>query len=154
MSCLGNILLVEDNNSICSVYAHILEDTGYFIKYANNGKYALECFKSTPFEVILCDFNLPDIDGIKLIKKIKEMDRDIYSILFTASSSDEIEASALVSGIDDFILKPCNEGRLLIGIKRGLEIRKDRIYKRAIGEKLLELSYLTEEYIGRGIKGY
>ena len=146
MHFLGKILLVENNVSICSVYASILKDEGYFLKYTNTGKGAMELLENNAFDIAICDFYLPDINGISLAKKIKERDENIYSILFTAASSDKIEIEALASGINDFILKPCGDGRLLLGIQRGIEIRKDRIYRKLIGNKVTELSHLVEEY--------
>jgi len=145
---LGKILFIEDSNSICNVYAHILREAGYYLEYATNGQEALKLLENDSFEVVICDFYLPDTNGIQLINTIKRKDKTVYSILFTSSSSDETETEALNNGIDDFILKPCPKDRLLIGIKRGLEIRQEHIYRELIGQKILELSQLTKKYTG------
>jgi DNA-binding NtrC family response regulator len=139
------ILFIEDRENICSIYAHILKEAGYPLKYATNGKKALELLKHHCFEIVICDYYLPDTNGIKLLKKIKQEVDNIYSILFTASSSNEIEINALYSGVNEFISKPCNKERLLISIKRGLEIRMERIRKILLEKKILELSKLTTE---------
>jgi DNA-binding NtrC family response regulator len=139
------ILFIEDKDSICNIYAYILKDAGYPLKYAANGKDVFKLLEHNQFAIVVCDYYLPDTNGIELIKTIKEKQEHIFSILFTSSSSDEIETKALNSGIDEFILKPCNKNRLLISIKRGIEIRRERIRKNILESKVLELSKLVTQ---------
>ncbi len=139
------ILFIEDRETICNIYAHILKDAGYALKYATNGEKAFESLKHNNFEIVVCDYYLPDTNGLQLLSKIKQKEEHIYSIMLTSSSSNEIEIKALCNGIDDFILKPCNKERLLISIKKGLDIRMERIRKTLLENKILELSKLATQ---------
>lgn len=137
------ILFIEDKDSICNIYAHILKEAGYSLKYVTTGKKALELLNLHRFEVVVCDYYLPDTNGIKFLKEIKQKHENIYSILFTSVSSEEIEIKALDSGVDDFIQKPCNKERLIVSIKRGLTLRMERIQRVLLINKIGELSALT-----------
>jgi len=137
------ILFIEDKDSICNIYAHVLKESGYSLKYATSGEKALELLNQYNFEIVVCDYYLPDTNGIKLLNKIKQIKENIYSVLFTSVSSGEIEIKALGNGVDDFIQKPCNKERLIISIKRGLMLRMERIQKILLINKINELSALT-----------
>lgn len=143
---LGSIIFVDDSDSICRVYARILEDADYFVRYATTGKQALELMACNMFEVVVCDYNLGNVSGLELIDSIRRIDKNIYSILFTSNSSDDIEEKALACGVNDFILKGCNIGRLLVGIKKGMKTRQEWLYRDLMEKKILELSQLTQEY--------
>ncbi len=144
---LGRILLIEDSDSICTVYAHVLREVGFALTYVTCGREALDILEKQLFEMVICDYCLPDTDGIQLVSTIKSKDENIYTIMLTSSSSKGIEEKGLASGIDDFILKPCKLDRLLLGVKRGMEIRRARVYRNVIEEKMTELSGLKNKYL-------
>ena len=137
------ILFIEDRESICNIYSHILKDAGYALKYATSGEKAIELLKHHNFEIVVCDYYLPDTNGIQLLNEIKQKEEHLYSIMLTSSSSNEIEIKALCNGIDDFILKPCDKKRLLISIEKGLKVREEKIRKGLLEKKIFELSELT-----------
>lgn len=100
------ILVVEDENSIREVEAAYLKRSGYSVLEAEDGKKAFEMFKTETPDLVLLDLNLPEIDGINLCKKIREINKSIPIIMVTARVEEIDEIIGLEIGADDYIKKP------------------------------------------------
>jgi len=91
-----NLILLEENTKMMG-----LEPITFM-----NPLEALEYAKTHTVDVIVSDFNMPRMDGVELIQKIKEIHPDILSIMITASDANEVRLKALESGVSDFLNKP------------------------------------------------
>lgn len=120
----GAILVVDDEEDACRTLRAILEKEGYAVDTAQSGQEALEKIAAKSFDVVLADFMMPKIDGLELLKKIKEGCPDAAEILFTAHGSIDSTISALQDGVDDYILKPFDTDYLKSSIARVLEKAK------------------------------
>ena len=101
------LLVVEDNTSSKILLRRILKDAGYDVDTVYNGIEALEKLKSENYDAVLTDWMMPELDGIGLIKKIRNtLVNQPVIIVITALSSSEARHEALNSGADDFIAKP------------------------------------------------
>ncbi len=78
------ILIVDDQEPIRMLYKSELEEEGYDVTIAPTGKYALEIFQKETFDIVTLDILMPDIDGISLLRKMKEQKPDIPIIMSTA----------------------------------------------------------------------
>lgn len=113
-----HILLVDDNESIRKHMTLILKKHG-FNKFdeAEDGYVAIEKIKkkAIPYDLILCDMNMPVISGIDVLRSIKEEDRwsKIPFIMVTTESNKEILVKAIKAGVSDFVAKPVNEELLM-----------------------------------------
>jgi len=117
------ILIVDDEPSICSGLKMSLETEGYSVDVAFSGKTGLDnCKKITP-DVTVLDLRLPDIDGIVMLKEIKEIDEDIIVIMITAFGDTRDAVEAVKNGAYDFITKPFDVNELKISINRALKER-------------------------------
>lgn len=117
------ILIVDDETSICSGLKMSLEAEGYSVDVAFSGKAGLDnCRKITP-DVTVLDLRLPDIDGIAMLKEIKEIDEDIIVIMITAFGDTRDAVEAVKNGAYDFITKPFDVNELKISIHRALKER-------------------------------
>ena len=115
------ILVVDDVHSIRMLARSILLDAGFkFIAQAKNGLDAINLLKQKHFDLVICDWNMPVMDGLKLFEEIKAAPelKKIAFIMLTSSSETEKVKVAIESGITDYILKPFNADTL---VKHALE---------------------------------
>lgn len=110
------ILIIEDEEKILSVIEAYLNDQGYFVLTASNGKEAFKLMKMYNFSLIILDLMLPDISGEKICKEIRKASR-IPIIMLTAKSSEDDKVSGFNLGADDYVTKPFSPRELLARIE-------------------------------------
>lgn len=124
----GNkILIVDDEEIIVKLLSMSLRSDGYETVTAYNGEQGLEVFKSESPDIVVTDIKMPVMDGLELLKKIKEIDSDNEVIIVTGHGDIDSTIVALQYGASDFINKPVRDEALAIALKRAkekIEIRK------------------------------
>ena len=110
-----NILIIEDNPVNRFMLIRQLEKVGHIVSNAENAKEALELIENNQFDLILLDFNLPDIPGQELIQMIqkRKSGKNIPIIAITANALPETRIIALSSGFSEFISKPYQTEELI-----------------------------------------
>jgi len=114
------VLIVDDEPDIFWVMEHLLKQEGFVLIRALNGMETLAVMGKNHFELVLLDAKLPDIEGLALAKKIKEMDSTVSIVLISGylSRDDEIVQNALSSGlISEYISKPFQHSEILNAVK-------------------------------------
>ena len=106
------LLLVEDDEAILEGLVFCLKKEGFLVKGLTNAYQALELIKNENFDLLVLDINLPDMNGLKLYRQIKE-NKDIPTIFLTANDSELSIVEALDSGADDYITKPFKTRELI-----------------------------------------
>ena len=106
------LLLVEDDEAILEGLVFCLKKEGFLVKGLTNAYQALELIKKENFDLLVLDINLPDMNGLKLYRQIKE-NKDIPTIFLTANDSELSIVAALDSGADDYITKPFKTRELI-----------------------------------------
>lgn len=109
------ILIIEDEPEIRRLLGNILSDD-YKIDFAVNGKDGLKQTSFHPPAIIILDLSLPDIDGIEIIKQIREWS-NVPIIILSAREAENDKVNALEFGADDYLTKPFSAGELLARIK-------------------------------------
>jgi len=134
-----SILIVDDDGVMQETLSDVLKKRGYEIFSVGSGNGALSIIKKNVIDLILLDMRLPDIDGLEVLKKIKESDTEILVIMMTAFSDVQTAVSAMKSGAYDYINKPFELEELKLLIEKGLEtkslINEVRRLHRQHGEK-------------------
>ncbi len=102
----GKILVVDDEYGIRTGVRQILEMEGFTVTEAETGREALEALDRDPFDVILIDYRLPDIDGLTLLQAIRSRELDMMTCMITAYANIETAIAATRQGIDFFLPKP------------------------------------------------
>ncbi len=124
------ILIVDDDpdftKMVSLAVSSALREQGYAIITANNGRTAIEKVKSESPEVILLDLNLPDIDGKEILKKIKQIDEDIPTIVITGHGGERVAIELMKAGAMDFISKPFEIEVLLQAINDAVKVRNSQ----------------------------
>ncbi len=117
----GTILVVDDNTELANSLVSSLSDLGYSAHAAYTGREGLKEFESKDFNLVITDLNLPDIDGLELLKEIKIRKRLTVAIVITGYGSVESAIKAMKNGAYDFISKPIRMDELELVIERALE---------------------------------
>lgn len=118
-----SILIVDDDEVMQETLSDVLRKRGYEIFSVGSGNGALTLVKKNVIDLILLDMRLPDIDGLEVLKKIKEFDTEILVIMMTAYSDVQTAVSAMKSGAYDYINKPFELEELRLLIEKGLETK-------------------------------
>lgn len=135
----ANILIVDDEKTICETLAQVLSEEGYETETANNGREALEKVQESNFEVVITDLKMPELGGIELLEKIKLISPETSVIIITAYGSMESAIEALRLGAYDYIVKPLDFEDVTLRIKRLLQhrelVRENKLLREAVWEK-------------------
>ena len=116
MNSKTNILVVEDDRQIRKLMSTTLSANGYNIECAIDGEQAIMAVSTNKFDIVLLDLGLPDIDGVTVIKKIREWS-NIPIIVVSARGEDSDKISALDNGADDYLTKPFSIEELMARIR-------------------------------------
>jgi len=120
-----SILLIEDDDALSDSLTAILKDNGYNVTVAETGQRAIEESKKTFYNLAIVDFVLPDLSGIDVIRKIKEVHPDIAVIIMTAHESTDMAINAVKEHVFDLLVKPVDPDVLLNSIRKAIAGRED-----------------------------
>ncbi len=139
------ILIVEDDEKICNFISAILTSNNYHIIKTNKGKEAISMAASYSPDLILLDLGLPDLDGIEVIRTIRQW-TEIPIIVVSARGQESEKVEALDLGADDYLTKPFGTSELLARIRTGIRhspigvnVSHLESEKKAVGD--LEINY-------------
>ncbi|MGD8705421.1 MAG: response regulator, partial [Syntrophobacterales bacterium] len=118
---LHHVLLIDDEEGIRKVMSIALKDAGYVVWSAESGEQGLEIFKSEKPALVLTDIKMPGMDGIEVLRRIKELETDSEVIIITGHGEMELAISALQLEASDFITKPIHDEALFVALKRAEE---------------------------------
>lgn len=135
-----SILVVEDDQNIRALISTHLENHGYRVYQEDNGNLGYQRFLNHHIDVIVSDIMMPQIDGITMIKKIRELNTDIPIIMLTALEDFNSKEKSFTYGADDYMVKPIDMKELMLRIKSHL-----RRYQMISEQKFIHKS-ITLEY--------
>jgi two-component system response regulator AtoC len=121
---MAKILVVDDQDTIRHFLSKAIADEGHEVCTAASGEEALEAFKNDPPEVVVLDYKMPGMNGIKVLEKIKDIEQQTIVIIITAYGEISCAVKALKSGAYDYLSKPVDIDHLLLTINRALESKK------------------------------
>jgi DNA-binding NtrC family response regulator len=122
---LESILVVDDDPNVRDMLSMILRNEGYSVETVENGKQAIKTCEKLPFDVAIIDLVLPDAKGTELLCKIKKIQPNMITIIFTGHPSVESAMKAVNEKADAYVLKPAEMLDLLELIKRLLAEKVD-----------------------------
>lgn len=139
-----SVLVIDDDPSMLQLAKFWLEKEGYEVVTAATGEQGLQLIGQRPFDVALTDFQLPDFDGLELVKRIKQESRDTQIIMITGYGGDPRVRAAVNENAFWFHPKPVNFDELLILIKRA----KEHGQQKRIIEGINRQTKVREKYYG------
>jgi PAS domain S-box-containing protein len=138
------ILIVDDEPDILELLSNFLTYEGYQITTESRGQEAIDLFRSEPFDLVITDIRMPGMDGVEVLKEIKQLDEDVEVIILTGFASvDSAVRTLRQDGAFDYLTKPLEDiDALIYTIDHALEKRRLRL---EINKKTEELAKANEE---------
>jgi DNA-binding NtrC family response regulator len=121
----ARILIVDDDEAIRVTIKAILEDEGYIVDLASSGKEAVQKTNETVYNLALLDIRLPDIEGVELLKLMKDTLPRTRKIMVTGYPSIQNAISALNKNADAYLLKPVDVEKLLEVVEKQLQAQEE-----------------------------
>lgn len=140
MELLNKILLIDDEATILRVLSMSLRSDGYEVLTASSGEEGIAAFRKHSPQVVLTDIKMPGMDGLEVLKHIKQINPDAEVVIITGHGDIDSAIEALRNGASDFINKPVRDEALSVALKRAEE-------KLAIKRKLNEYTYDLETMV-------
>ena len=116
-----NILLVDDDPLILEGLGEYLETNGYQVTRASSGEKAVDLLALIDFNLVITDLVMENMDGLQVLKKAKELNREIQVILLTGYGNLDTAIKALRNQADDFLLKPCESEEMILRVQNCLK---------------------------------
>lgn len=137
---MPKILIIDDEKAIRSTLKEILEYEKYEILEAKDGEEGLEMIQKHEFDLVLCDVKMPKMDGIEVLTKVNELDRQPQFIMISAHGSIETAVEATKKGAFDFVPKPPDLNRLLLTVRNALDkkslVQETTVLKKKLSKKM------------------
>ncbi len=118
------LLVVDDDSESCEVVAEALRAEGYEVTTAPGGRAALKLASERVFDVVVSDIRMPDLDGMALLRGLREAVPDVSVVLLTAFGTVEAALEAIKAGAFDYVAKPIRLDELLLTVERAIEQRR------------------------------
>ena len=128
---MRRVLVAEDEASIREFIVINLQRSGYEVSQADNGRAALEMYEASngDFDVVLLDIMMPEMDGLEVCKRLRNMSQTVGIIMLTAKTQEIDRVTGLLVGADDYVSKPFSPSELMArvdAIYRRVEMNKNR----------------------------
>ena len=148
MTAGANILVIDDEDNLRLTLSMILRSGGYSASLAGTGAEAWALINSQPFQLVFLDINLPDSNGIDLLKRIRENYPDMPVLMLTGNASLETSIQAIRQGARDYLLKPLDPAYILVRTKEILQETQQPARRREITRMMqglmAELNHIDE----------
>ena len=117
---MNKILCIDDDTDICLLLQRFLTKEGYSVETSFDGNNGLNKLKNEKFDLVLCDFRLPDKDGLQMIKEIRKIQPTAQIIIITGYSDVRMAVKAVKYGAHEYVTKPLYPEEILHTIKEAL----------------------------------
>jgi CheY-like chemotaxis protein len=116
----ATILIIEDHASVRTLLAGVLEDAGYQVYEAANGRQGLEQFRAQPVNLVITDLEMPEMNGLEVILELTRAFLDVKVIAMSGRSADELQKARLIGARQTFP-KPLDLPALLHAVQYELQ---------------------------------
>ena len=128
------IMVVDDERGVRESFEMILKIKDYEVNTFEDGESAISSLKKDLYDMAFIDYKLPGMDGIEVLRKIKEIDPNVEVIIVTAYASESSHANAITLGALEYLRKPFLMEEIYELVERGLRKRRaKKVQKKEIG---------------------
>jgi DNA-binding NtrC family response regulator len=118
---MTKVLIIDDESSIRNTLREILEYEKFKVDDAEDGKQGVEKVLKGDYDLVLCDIKMPKMDGLEVLDKIQQSDKEPAVIMISGHGTIETAVEAIKQGAYDFISKPLDLNRLLVTLRNALD---------------------------------
>jgi len=118
------ILVVDDEPLICKSSSLVLSGKDRMVDTCLTGKEGLDAIHERPYDIVLLDMKLPDMDGMDILKAFHQTNPEIYFIVMTGYSTVQNAIEAIKSGAFDYLTKPFTDDQLLFAVDKAIEKKR------------------------------
>lgn len=155
----GSVLVVEDEEALLRAYGRILRAAGLDVVLAASASEAIDAIEQKPFDAVVSDINMPNMNGMALLRAVRERSLDLPVILVTGNPTIETAARAVEYGALRYLVKPVNSETLIESVHRATKLHQIARLKREAAAYLGAEGYSTgdraaaEASLARGLDG-
>lgn len=119
---MANILTVDDSPSIRRMVSYVLTEAGHEVSEGVDGEDGLEVAKGTPFDLVITDINMPKMDGMTLVRRLRELPAYRFTpiLVLTTETSQERKMESREAGASGWLEKPFDPDRLMFAVTKVL----------------------------------
>ena len=140
----AKILVVDDEVSLREICQDALEDAGYEVHQAKNGKEALDFLHENAMDLVLSDLRMPVFNGLELLQRISKEKIDVEFLIMTGFGTIETAVESMKMGAADYLPKPFNINHLLLKVDKVLKERRERAERKNLSN-LVRILNLTKD---------
>jgi two-component system response regulator PilR (NtrC family) len=120
----ARILVVDDERSMREMLAILLRREGHDVAVAENGRTAIDLLNQRPFDLVVSDARMPDLDGLEVLRHARSINPSIIAIMVTAYGSPDLIRGVALLGVNDYVEKPFNTEVLRFRIRKELDRKR------------------------------
>lgn len=121
---MHSILMIDDDRSFLKIYSKIIAGNGYYVQVKSNIKEALEILEKENINIVILDVMMPEMNGVELLKKIKERNPEQLVMMLTGEGSIDSAVESMENGAYTYMIKPFEIDQLILNIKKAEEFLK------------------------------
>ncbi len=121
-----HILVMEDDLNVAKGLEMVLAEDGFKVNLAGTGELAMEAFRQQRFDLLVADLRLPDIDGMEVIRRIRNQKPETEVIVITGYGTAATAVEAMKLGVSDFLPKPFTDDQIKIAISNALKAHEEK----------------------------
>lgn len=135
------ILIADDEERMRHLLSLMLERNGYRVDQVKDGREAFEMLKKDPYDLLISDIKMPHMDGMTLLKHIRDEDIQLPVVFITAFATVEASVEAMRAGASDYITKPFEEERIIMTVNRCIDLSRVMAENRRLREEIQSITY-------------
>ncbi|MBW2108633.1 MAG: sigma-54-dependent Fis family transcriptional regulator [Deltaproteobacteria bacterium] len=144
---MEKILIVDDDPEILEVIADILQQAGYEVDQAADGRKAIRRIEDDFYDLVITDLNLPKVDGMKILRYVVDQSPETMCVILTGYGTIKGSVEAIKMGAFDYISKPVKSDEILIVVEKALKFRQLERENTLLKQQLRK-KYRFENFIG------
>jgi len=138
----ATVLIVDDDKNICEIFSFLVKKEGLKTLVANEGDTALKIIRSQTPDIVLLDIKMPGMDGIEVLKRVKELDENLPVVMITAYANIQGAVDAIRLGAHDYLAKPFDNHEVIRVVHRALAERNLKLKLRSLSDRIQGESYI------------
>jgi DNA-binding NtrC family response regulator len=138
----ASILIVDDDKNICEILSLLVKKEGLKTLVAHEGDTALKIIRSQTPDIVLLDIKMPGMNGVEVLKRVKELDENLPVVMITAYANIQGAVDAIRLGAHDYLAKPFDDHEVIRVVHRALAERNLKLKLRSLSDRIQGESYI------------